>query len=49
MSDRILVMSDGRIVGEFARGEATEEGIMHLATTSHLPADAVSAAGGLVG
>jgi putative multiple sugar transport system ATP-binding protein len=28
MSDRIYVMNEGRIVGEFARGEATQEGIM---------------------
>ena len=26
--DRIYVMNDGRIVGEFTRGEATQEGIM---------------------
>ncbi len=29
MSDRILVMSNGGIVGEFSRGEATEEKVMH--------------------
>ena len=28
MSDRIYVMNEGRIVGEFVRGEATQEGIM---------------------
>jgi putative multiple sugar transport system ATP-binding protein len=28
VSDRIYVMSDGRIVGEFTRAEATQEGIM---------------------
>lgn len=33
MSDRILVMRDGTIVGEFASGEATEEQIIGLATT----------------
>lgn len=32
MSDRILVMHEGRIAGEFARGEATQENIMHCAT-----------------
>jgi ribose transport system ATP-binding protein len=32
MSDRILVMHEGRIAGELARAEATQEGIMHLAT-----------------
>ena len=33
MSDRILVMRDGRIVGELSRSEASEEGIIELATT----------------
>jgi putative multiple sugar transport system ATP-binding protein len=28
ISDRIYVMNDGKIVGEFSRGEATQEGIM---------------------
>jgi len=32
MSDRILVMHEGRIVGELSREEATQEKIMHLAT-----------------
>jgi ABC-type sugar transport system ATPase subunit len=31
MSDRIMVMSEGRITGEFARGEATQEKIMNCA------------------
>ena len=29
MSDRILVMREGRLVGEFAREEATQEMIAH--------------------
>jgi ABC-type sugar transport system ATPase subunit len=33
MADRIVVMKDGRTVGELARGEATEERIMELATS----------------
>ncbi len=33
MADRIVVMRDGRTVGELARGEATEVGIMDLATS----------------
>jgi ABC-type sugar transport system ATPase subunit len=33
MSDRILVMNDGRIVGEFSHDEATEENIIELATS----------------
>jgi ribose transport system ATP-binding protein len=32
LADRILVMHDGVITGELAHGEATEEGVMHLAT-----------------
>ncbi|MCY4063405.1 MAG: sugar ABC transporter ATP-binding protein [Chloroflexi bacterium] len=32
MSDRILVMNDGRIVGEVAQEDATEAGIIELAT-----------------
>lgn len=32
MSDRVLVMHEGRITGEFTREEATQESIMHAAT-----------------
>lgn len=32
MSDRIVVMHEGRITGELSRAEATQEKIMHLAT-----------------
>jgi ribose transport system ATP-binding protein len=32
MCDRILVMHEGRLAGELARDEATQEAIMHLAT-----------------
>ncbi len=32
MSDRIMVMHEGRITGELSRAEATQEKIMHLAT-----------------
>jgi ribose transport system ATP-binding protein len=32
MSDRILVMHEGRIAGELSRAEADQESIMHLAT-----------------
>ena len=32
MSDRILVMHEGRISGELSRAEANQEKIMHLAT-----------------
>jgi ABC-type sugar transport system ATPase subunit len=36
MSDRILVMRDGRIAGELSRAEATEEKILALATSEDL-------------
>jgi ABC-type sugar transport system ATPase subunit len=32
MSDRILVMREGRLVGEFEREEATQENVMTAAT-----------------
>jgi len=34
MADRIIVMREGRITGEFPREEATQERIMHAATQS---------------
>jgi len=34
MSDRIIVMQEGRITGEFSREEATQEAIMTAATLS---------------
>ena len=39
MSDRILIMNDGRIVGEVAQGEATEAGIIELATMANSKAE----------
>jgi ribose transport system ATP-binding protein len=35
MADRVIVMRAGRITGELQGAEATEESIMHLATTEH--------------
>ena len=32
MSDRVLVMHEGRLAGELSRGEATEESVMAMAT-----------------
>jgi ABC-type sugar transport system ATPase subunit len=32
MSDRILVMHEGRLAGELSRAEATQERVMQLAT-----------------
>jgi ribose transport system ATP-binding protein len=37
ISDRILVMHERRIVGELSREEASEEGIIALATTGTYP------------
>ncbi len=38
MCDRILVMHEGRIAGELSRAEATQEGVMRLATGSAVAA-----------
>lgn len=38
MSDRVLVMHEGRITGELARHELSEEAVMHLATGAELRA-----------
>ena len=35
MSDRIVVMREGRTTGELSRQEATAEAVMHLATLEH--------------
>ncbi|WP_409263035.1 sugar ABC transporter ATP-binding protein [Neorhizobium galegae] len=35
MSDRVMVMSEGRVAGELTRSEATQESVMHLATGGH--------------
>lgn len=35
MSDRVVVMNEGRVTGELKRGEATQETIMRLATGGH--------------
>jgi len=43
MSDRVLVMHEGRIIGELARHELSEEAIMHLATGTASPATNASA------
>ena len=32
MSDRALVMHEGRIAGELSRSELSEESVIHLAT-----------------
>ncbi len=38
VSDRILVLCEGSITGEFTRAEATEQRIMEAATSSKLAA-----------
>jgi len=35
MSDRVVVMSEGRVAGELTRSEANQESIMRLATGGH--------------
>jgi ABC-type sugar transport system ATPase subunit len=34
MSDRIIVFHEGRVTGELARADATEQAVMHLATAA---------------
>ena len=43
MSDRVMVMHEGRITGELARHQLSEEAIMHLATGATSPATNTSA------
>jgi rhamnose transport system ATP-binding protein len=38
MSDRVIVMREGRLTGEFDRAEATQEAIMTAATQALTPA-----------
>ena len=35
MSDRILVLSKGKITGEYSRSEATEEKLVHDSSVGH--------------
>jgi ABC-type sugar transport system ATPase subunit len=35
MSDRIVVMREGRTTGELSKNDATAEAVMHLATLDH--------------
>ncbi|HEX4588817.1 MAG TPA: sugar ABC transporter ATP-binding protein [Gemmataceae bacterium] len=36
MSDRVLVLHQGRLAGELGRAELTEQAVMHLATGGHM-------------
>ena len=40
LSDRVLVMRDGRLVREFARADATQESVLTAALGQDLPAAA---------
>jgi ribose transport system ATP-binding protein len=44
MSDRVLVMHEGRITGELARHQLSEEAILHLATGTAATASSASSA-----
>jgi ribose transport system ATP-binding protein len=47
MSDRVLVMAQGRIAGELAAAEATQDAVMALAvSTPNTPANETEAPGG---
>jgi erythritol transport system ATP-binding protein len=37
LSDRILVMSNGRITGEFSSAEATQDAVVAAAAIGHAP------------
>lgn len=37
MFDRVLVLADGQISGEFSRNEATKDAIMYKSTIKNLP------------
>ncbi len=39
MADRVVVLSEGRVTAELARGAATPESVMHAATASHTTHD----------
>ena len=39
MSDRIIVMCEGRVTGELSRGEATQEKILELAMSKQRAAE----------
>ncbi|WP_159591736.1 sugar ABC transporter ATP-binding protein [Chelativorans xinjiangense] len=43
LSDRIIVMSNGRVTGEFAREEATEEAVVAASAVGHAPATKMEA------
>jgi ABC-type sugar transport system ATPase subunit len=46
LSDRILVLHEGRVTGEFTRAEATPELVMAAATGHHAPAEDASKTNG---
>ena len=48
MSDRVLVMSEGRLTGEYPRGEATQEKVMAAAVAAPVPRHAAAGGGGVL-
>src|SRR4029079_18520548 len=42
LADRILVMADGRVTGEFARGQATEENLLKAALPRRKSQEAIA-------
>ena len=48
MSDRVLVLHEGRLAGELPRSELEQEAVMHLATggEASFPTDAIRTSGG---
>ena len=49
MSDRVLVLHEGRLAGELPRAGLTQEAVMHLATGGEHPESVVPAAGAAAG
>ena len=43
LSDRVLIMHEGRIAGELSRNEISEEAIMQLATSDTSGAERIGA------
>jgi erythritol transport system ATP-binding protein len=37
LSDRIIVMSNGRVTGDLPRSQATEEKVVQLSAAGHVP------------